>query len=302
MIQSIGDYENWRDSQHDRPQPDSTPDEQVFRSYSHDYPDDTTLEYIRTGDRAELRLSFSSEDPDAGIEEMLYGGDSGESMAELVSDLRSDLTAHLDTADSSSFFEQQGMQIHSEAVYYGEYTRSALYAFEGILKDTEASLDQTISWKAIEPEKKDWLYSGRSEADLERGCIGHLRGDFGRSGTEFWTSWFDHNAALKTADFRDELQNVVNTLREKGGLLSNFASMSRNCREGTYCNDSFGFHGESKNYEYCLRCIPRRGDYNFYLFSYDKNAQREHALAQAAEKAAEQPAMKIKRKKNEMER
>ena len=81
MIHTIEDYENCRDSMQDRPQPDNTPDEQVFRSYSHDYPDDTTLEYTRIGDQSELRLSFSSEDPDAGIEEMLYGGDSGESMA-----------------------------------------------------------------------------------------------------------------------------------------------------------------------------------------------------------------------------
>ena len=302
MIHTIGDYENWRDSQQDRPQPDNTPDEQDFRSYSHDYPDDTTLEYTRIGDHAELRLSFSSEDSDAGNEEMLYAGDSGESMAELVSDLRAELTAYMDAKDTSSFFEQQGMEIHSAEDYYGEYTRSALYAFEGILKETETMLDQQIIWKAIKPDKKDWLYSCRAEADAERGCIGHLRGDFGRSGTEFWTSWFDHNASLKSAAFRDELQSVVNTLREKGGILSDFASMSRQCREGTYCNDSFGFHAESKNYEYCLRCIPRRGDYSFYLYAYDKAAQREHALAKSAEKAANQPAINLKLKNKEMER
>ena len=50
-------------------------------------------ENTRSGDRAELKLSFSSEDPDMGTEEMLYGGENGESMLELVSDLRNDLTA-----------------------------------------------------------------------------------------------------------------------------------------------------------------------------------------------------------------
>lgn len=94
MIDSITDYENWRDSLQDRPMPDTNgSDERAYRFYSHDYPADTTLEYTRSGDRAELKLSFSSEDPDMGTEEMLYGGENGESMLELVSDLRNDLTA-----------------------------------------------------------------------------------------------------------------------------------------------------------------------------------------------------------------
>ena len=59
MMQSIGDYENWRDAQHDRPMPDDGPDERSVRFYSQDYPADTVLEYTRTGDRSELRLSFS---------------------------------------------------------------------------------------------------------------------------------------------------------------------------------------------------------------------------------------------------
>ena len=47
MIQSIQDYENWRDRQYDLPEPDSTtPDEHATYAYSHDYPDDTKLEYV----------------------------------------------------------------------------------------------------------------------------------------------------------------------------------------------------------------------------------------------------------------
>ena len=61
MIDSITDYENWRDSLQDRPMPDTNgPDERAYRFYSHDYPADTTLEYTRSGNRAELKLSFSS--------------------------------------------------------------------------------------------------------------------------------------------------------------------------------------------------------------------------------------------------
>lgn len=37
MNQSMESFENWRDSQHDRPEPDTdTPDEQIVRSYTFD--------------------------------------------------------------------------------------------------------------------------------------------------------------------------------------------------------------------------------------------------------------------------
>ena len=212
--QSIESFENWRDLQHNRPEPDSeAPDEHIKRSFTHDHPDDTTLTYTRT--------------------------------------------------------------------------------------EAERDLNQQVVWKPIETEKQDWLYSAQRETDAERGCIGHLRGDFGRGGNEFWTSWFDHTPRLKSAAFREELQSVVNHLREEGGLLSGFAAMRRQCRSGLACDDSYGFRAETAHYEYCLRCIPRRDDYHFYLYFYDKDTQREHAR----EKAAPVRDRKTKPKRNhEMER
>ena len=301
MIDSITDYENWRDSLQDRPMPDTNgPDERAYRFYSHDYPADTTLEYTRSGNRAELKLSFSSEDPDMGTEEMLYGGENGESMLELVSDLRNDLTAWLDAQDTSSFREQQGLadEIHSQDDYYGEFSRTALYAFEALLTETERE-GQKVVWTPMQPYRKDWMYSASQDSMQEKACVGHLRGDFGRSGQEFWTSWFDHQPQLKDAAFQQELQEAVNDLRGKDGLLQSFASMSRQCGTGLRSGDSFGFQGESRNHLYCLRCNPRKGDYNFYLYAYDKSALREMEKAQAAEKPQH---VKPKIKKHEMER
>ena len=161
MMQSIGDYENWRDGQHDRPMPDDGPDERSVRFYSQDYPADTVLEYTRTGDRSELRLSFSSEDPDMETEEMVYGADGGESMQELVSELKAELTGYLDAADTSSFYEQQSLSrpegLQSQEEYFGEYSRTSLYAFEAILQQTEHEAVQNMVWKPLEAEKLDWL-------------------------------------------------------------------------------------------------------------------------------------------------
>lgn len=141
-----------------------------------------------------------------------------------------------------------------------------------------------FDWKPVEQEKINWLYSDDKE-DAKRGCIGHLRGDFG-SGKEFWTSWFPHNDELNQKPFRNELDDVVNAMRVKDGLLRDLTSMSHECYEqkGTVLDSSyrsFGFQLETKNFEYYLRCTPSRGDYNFYLYCWDKNAQREYAQPSA---------------------
>ena len=78
--------------------------------------------------------------------------------------------------------------------------------------------------------------TGRDEENLffstateEQACVGHLRGDFG-SGTEFWTTWWDHHEELKDQPFRDELDAVVNALR-KDGPLKDLRSMEDFCRK-----------------------------------------------------------------------
>lgn len=132
-----------------------------------------------------------------------------------------------------------------------------------------------VKWAALGADMVDWLYSGDGKSDLERGCIGHLRGDFGHSGSEFWTSWTDHLPGLKTQAFKDEFQDVVNGLRENDGILKNFPAMNLRCRDGLRCEaDSYGFMAQSDNYTYCLRCMPQRGNYNFYIYAYAKGVKR----------------------------
>lgn len=292
--QSIEDYENWRDRQYDREPPDPQPDEKYSLTHTHDYPNDTQLDVSRFGEDVQLRLSFRSEDPDMGTEELEFNGNG--SIRNLIHDLLEEIREYLDAKEN--YYREDPEVIHSVNDYYDEYSNTALYAFESALKEAERELDPDITWHPIEADRKDWVYSGHNEKDIERGCIGHLRGDFGRNGDEFWTSWFDHQPALKRTAFREELQNVVNGMREEGGLLHNFASMSKGCRQGTSIDDSYGFRMETRNYEYCLRCIPRRGDYNFYLYCYDKNAQREHAQEKPSVTAQLKQQLKMETKNN----
>ena len=123
------------------PETAKVPDEIIQREYSHDYPNDTHLTYTRTGQNVHLELTFQSEDPDMGTEEMVVNSDGGESFSELVSETREEITDYLNRQDTSSFHEQQGNSpkdgIHDLDDYYGEFSRTSLYAFEGAMMEAE---------------------------------------------------------------------------------------------------------------------------------------------------------------------
>ncbi len=126
---------------------------------------------------------------------------------------------------------------------------------------------------SMTPADRLYAYNQSSQLEGQTGCIGHLRGDFG-SGQEFYTSWFDHRSEYKTDEFKTELDEVVNTLREKDGLLCTRDSMTKFCYqrpeaefEGNYCAE-YGFKVQTPQHTYMLRCNPNYGDYNFYLYAY----------------------------------
>ena len=115
------------------------------------------------------------------------------------------------------------------------------------------------------------LYYSGSEAEAR--CIGHLRGDFGSGGTEFWTNWFPHVAAHRSDEaFRDEFSSLCKTLRRN--LLKNRVFMQKYLREhdslmlesGIFM--SRGYMVVTEHFEYHIRCQPQPGDYNFYVYAY----------------------------------
>lgn len=123
------------------------------------------------------------------------------------------------------------------------------------------------------------LFFSQDEKDPELATVGHLRIDFGHQGKEFWHTWWPHNNdELNTPAFKAELDEVMAEFRESGPL-KDLAAMTSYC--GSYpggaleggAGGSFGFIAESKGYRYCLRCTPRQGDYNGYLYVYDKRQQ-----------------------------
>ena len=65
------------------------------------------------------------------------------------------------------------------------------------------------------PEEAGLFYTPHPEEDKRLGTVGHVRMDFGRSGNEFWHTWWPRGPEeLNSPAFKLELQEVVDTLRE----------------------------------------------------------------------------------------
>lgn len=138
---------------------------------------------------------------------------------------------------------------------------------------------------------EEFLFFTNSSQD--QACIGHLRGDFGR-GTEFWTTWWDRHEELKGQEFKDELDDLVNTLR-KDGPLKDLQTMQRFCgghpvaqmsqRSGT---EYYAFRIDTARHRYYLRFFPVQENYNFYIYCYQTDK---------FERAAPQPSLSGPRKR-----
>lgn len=137
------------------------------------------------------------------------------------------------------------------------------------------------------PEEAGFFYALAPEEDAKLGAVGHVRLDFGRGGKGFYTTWWPRGPQkLNTPEFRNELDDVVNELRES--VLKDRASMSRYCHghggaiEGGW-RPNFGYVVETERYRYCLRCNPGAGDYDGYLTAYDKRVQEMNQAQEAEE-------------------
>lgn len=112
-----------------------------------------------------------------------------------------------------------------------------------------------------QPEQK-YTYRQSHQLDAQTGCIGYLRGDFGSTGKELYSSWFDNMAYLKTPEFRADRNS-----------LSNACCQSTTPKFG---RDESGFRVNTKDHAYLLRLNPNRGEYNFYIYCYKRDYLDRH--------------------------
>ncbi len=141
-----------------------------------------------------------------------------------------------------------------------------------------------MAFRSATSAERLYTYNQSSQLNSQTGCIGHLRGDMGRSGKEFYTTWTDHRGDLKTPDFKAEIDEVINALRfdkEYGGVLKSRTALDRFCHsqpESGFGGESqdFGFRADTGKFAYLFRLNPSQGMYNLYCYCYRRDWLDRH--------------------------
>jgi len=136
--------------------------------------------------------------------------------------------------------------------------------------------------ESVETEAEELLFYSDKEKDEALGTIGHLRIDFGRSGEEFNCTWFDHaNSQMNDSYFKSSFDMFIDDLRI--GVLKSRAEMKKFCRgkddcrnKHSYTEDCWGFRTLTSKYAYYIRCMPTPGDYECYVYCYEKAKLMAH--------------------------
>ena len=134
--------------------------------------------------------------------------------------------------------------------------------------------------RVLKPEERNYTYSNSQQISMQTGLIGHLRADMDSNGEGFFSSWDDFRKDLKTQEFKDEFDEVINELRADGGILSNQKALSNYCHcapESSFGNDrEYGVRVNTDKYAYLMRLNPNKGEYNLYCYCYRRDWLDSH--------------------------
>lgn len=138
-----------------------------------------------------------------------------------------------------------------------------------------------MEMKTMLPEERKYTYRQSQQISMQTSFIGYLRADFGSTGKEFFSSWNDFRKDLKTDEFKEEFDDVINSLRENNGVLSGRGAMSKYCYDtpgSSFENDrnEYGIRVDTEKYTYLMRLNPRQGEYNLYCYCYEKKWLDRH--------------------------
>ena len=126
-----------------------------------------------------------------------------------------------------------------------------------------------------------YSYSQSQQISMQTGLIGYLRADMDSNGKGFFSSWNSFRDSLKSEDFKQEFDEVLNELREDGNLLHDRNTLARCCYrtpDSSFHNDrnEYGFRADTDHYSYLMRLNPNKGEYNVYCYCYVKQWLDRH--------------------------
>ena len=131
--------------------------------------------------------------------------------------------------------------------------------------------------RGLSPEERKYTYTQSTQINGQTGCIGHLRADMDSNGEGFFTSWDDHQGDLKTQEFKDEFDHVINDLRKD--FLKNRTALTKFCYshlDNSFGNDrEWGVRADTDKYSYLMRLNPNR-EYNLYCYCYKREWLNQH--------------------------
>ena len=152
----------------------------------------------------------------------------------------------------------------------------------GLVPDVDAFriITKTERRAMIEAEDK-YTFRQSSQISSQTGLIGYLRADMDADGNGFFSSWNDYRRDLKTDEFKQEFDEVINSLREEGDILHNRKDLAYYCYANPQSKmpteqDYYGVRVDTDKYAYLLRLNPNKGEYNLYCYCYVKDWLNQH--------------------------
>ena len=138
-----------------------------------------------------------------------------------------------------------------------------------------------LDMRALTEKEDKYTFSNSMQISMQCGLIGHLRADMDSDGNGFFSSLEDYRKELKTDEFKDEFDKVINSLREEGDILYNRKSLAKYCYSSPQAKmnneqDYYGVRVDTQKYAYLCRLNPNKGEYNLYCYCYIKNWLDKH--------------------------
>ena len=138
-----------------------------------------------------------------------------------------------------------------------------------------------LDMRALTEKEDKYTFSNSMQISMQCGLIGHLRADMDSDGNGFFSSWEDYRKELKSDEFKDEFDKVINSLREEGDILYNRKSLAKYCYFSPQAKmnneqDYYGVRVDTQKYAYLCRLNPNKGEYNLYCYCYIKDWLDKH--------------------------